>query len=160
MPSLWRISADTPDYTADDMTGEGARRSGGRWNRTGDAVVYAASSISLACLETLVHMNNTLPLNRYLVEIQVPQAIWDDAQTFDHTSRPAIGWDAVPPGKVSLDAGSNWLKSSTSLLLRVPSVVILEEHNVLINPAHTDAPKLSARKIRKFLYDPRVGLAT
>src|SRR5437763_13633524 len=69
----WRIAPDTPDYTADDLTGEGARQSGGRWNRVGTPMVYASGSIELACLETIVHLRaGDLPLNRYLVQIELP----------------------------------------------------------------------------------------
>ena len=55
--SLWRIASDTPDYTADDTTGAGAKKTGGRWNRKGIALIYTAESRALACLETLVHLN-------------------------------------------------------------------------------------------------------
>ena len=61
---LWRIGADPLDYTADHITGAGAKITGGRWNRKGHAVLYASSSIALACLETVAHMNSGgLPLN-------------------------------------------------------------------------------------------------
>src|ERR1700674_5493442 len=54
--SVWRIGSDTPDYTADDMTGSGARITGGGWNRAGTPVVYCSVSIALACLESVVHL--------------------------------------------------------------------------------------------------------
>ncbi len=157
MPSVWRIATDAPTYTADDLTGEGARLSGGRWNRKGDAVLYTSSTIALACLETLVHLVGSVPFNRYLVEITIPDAVWRRAEIFDHRDHLAIGWDAVPAGKVSLDAGSRWLAERAAALLLVPSVVVPEEHNVLINPAHPQAARLTAQKRRRFLYDPRTS---
>ena len=72
---VWRIATDTPDYTADDLAGTGAKSSGGRWNRKGTAMVYTSGSAALACLETLVHLaTNPLPLNRYLVRVEIPHA--------------------------------------------------------------------------------------
>lgn len=95
-----------------------------------------------------------MPLNRYLVKIEVPDAVWNAAQILDASGH--VGWDAVPTGKVSLDVGDAWSEALTSALLIVPSVLIPEENNVLINPAHPDAGLLAARKIRRWLYDPRL----
>src|SRR5713101_8129256 len=65
--TVWRIAADTPDYEAHDLSGKGAEKTGGRWNRKGTAMVYASASRALACLETIVHLGSgdPLPLNRY-----------------------------------------------------------------------------------------------
>lgn len=152
----WRIATDTPDYTADDVTGEGARRTGGRWNRVGTPVVYGSASIALACLETLAHLNaGDLPLNRYLVRMEIPDDVWSAAQTESATSLK-VGWDVIPEGKVSLDFGQGWIASGVSAILVVPSVIIPEESNILVNPAHRDAARVSARKIRRWTYDARL----
>ncbi|MEO8297600.1 MAG: RES family NAD+ phosphorylase [Burkholderiales bacterium] len=156
---VWRIAADTPQYTADDLTGSGAALTGARWNAPGEAVNYAATSIALAAWETRVHIGRTpaLPLNRYLVRIDLPDTLWAAAERL---TAPAVGWDAVPPGRVSIDFGSRWLAEQRSAVLRVPSVVVPEEDNVLINPAHPQvlalARPIMATKLRKFVYDPRV----
>lgn len=156
MISAWRIGSDTPLYTADDMTGTGARIAGGRWNRAGNSVTYTATSISLACLETVVHLKSGgLPLNRYLVRIDIPADVWKARKSITHKSAP-IGWDALPPGMVSLDIGDQWLAGLSSAILLVPSIVVPEEQNILINPAHPDASKVKAIKVRKWLYDNRV----
>jgi RES domain-containing protein len=152
--SAWRIATDTPGYTADDLTGTGAKLSGGRWNRPGNAMIYSASNISLAVLETFVHLKaGGLPLNRYLVELAIPAEVWERATSL---LPPAVGWDAIPSAKVSLDAGDRWLKANDSALLVVPSVIVSEERNVLINPLHPDARKIRAHKVRKWVYDPRL----
>lgn len=151
----WRIGTDTPDYTADDLTGTGARLSGGRWNRKGTPLVYAASSRALACLETVVHLDVLdLPLNRYLVEIEVPDALHAAAVRFD--ARANVGWDALPEGKVSLDAGARWVRGGASAVMIVPSVIVPEEDNVLINPLHPQAGAVRARKVRRWDYDARL----
>jgi RES domain-containing protein len=112
---VWRIATDAPGYTADDLTGTGAKLSGGRWNRPGSAMIYSASNISLAVLETFVHLKaGGLPLNRYLVELAIPDEVWERATSL---LPPATGWDAIPAGKVSLDEGDRWLKANTSALL-------------------------------------------
>nr|WP_282596556.1 RES family NAD+ phosphorylase [Sphingomonas beigongshangi] len=153
---MFRIATDTKTYTADDMTGTGAKLTGGRWNDVGVAVVYASPTRALACLETLVHLNaGGLPLNRYLVEIEVPADLWAAAESTTASSLP-IGWDAEPAGLVSTNFGTDWANSGRSALLMVPSVIIPEELNVLINPGHPDAGRIAARKVRKWIYDPRM----
>jgi RES domain-containing protein len=153
--TLWRIGSDTPDYAADDLAGIGAERTGGRWNRKGTRMVYASTSRALACLETLVHLGSgDLPLNRYLVAISVADATWTARDVFDPVAH--VGWDAEPAGLVSLDWGSAWAAGGTSLLADVPSAIVPEESNVLINPRHPDAATLGAIKVRKWTYDGRL----
>lgn len=153
---IWRIGTDTPDYAADDLSGTGAKITGGRWNRKGTPMLYCASNISLACLETIVHLGaGSLPLNRYLIQIDVPKVLFSSATYLDKNTAP-VGWDAEPTGKVSLDFGTDWCSSRTSALLCVPSTIVPEELNVLINPLHPDANKISFLKIRKWIYDARV----
>ena len=67
-----------------------------------------------------------------------------------------MGWDAIPEGLVSRREGSVWRVSGKTALLAVPSVIINEEDNVLINPAHADAKRITAAKVRRFVYDHRV----
>lgn len=162
MVALWRIATDTPDYTADDLSGEGAKRSGGRWNRVGVALVYSAASPALACLETVVHLGaGLLPLNRYLVRIDVPDEVFDRRTRFeDLAPEPKrVGWDAEPAGWVSLDLGSQWVASAAAAILEVPSVIIPEESNFLINPAHADRARITATKLRRFEYDRRLKMS-
>lgn len=153
---LWRIAVDAPEYLADDLTGKGAEIAGGRWNRKGRPVLYTSSSIALACLETVVHLKQRgLPMNRYLVRLIVPAKVWDAREIEDSKSLP-VGWDALPEGKISLDRGDQWLASGTSALLMVPSVIVPEESNVLINPAHPMSGNIAAQKVRRWMYDPRM----
>lgn len=154
--TLWRIATDTPGYEAHDLSGKGAEASGGRWNRRGMPLVYSSSSRALACLETLVHLaKHPLPLNRYLVKIAVPAAAWTNAVELDAAT--LVGWDAEPAGKASLDWGAAWVGGGKSLLARVPSVLVPEEFNVLINPAHADIARVKAGKVRLWVYDARLA---
>lgn len=153
--ALWRIATDTPDYEAHDLSGRGAEASGGRWNRAGMPMVYASTTRALTCLETVVHLaKKPLPLNRYLVRIAVPPGTWAAAAEVDTAA--LVGWDAEPAGRASLDWGTDWVASAATLLARVPSVIVPEEFDVLINPAHRDAVGLKAVKVRKWLYDARL----
>ena len=151
---VWRIASDARAYTANDMTGTGAKLSGGRWNDAGVPMVYAATTRALACLETVVHLNaGGLPFNRYLVEVDIPNDLWAAAEVADAASLP-VGWDAEPAGNVSVEFGSQWVAAARSAVLRVPSVIVPEEENVLINPAPPHAGRITARKVRRWLYDP------
>jgi len=68
-----------------------------------------------------------------------------------------VGWDAEPVGKASLDWGSAWAEDSSSLIAEVPSVIVPEEFNILINPRHSDRLVLAAKKLRKWTYDTRLA---
>lgn len=157
VPPLWRIGTETASYTADDVAGKGAESTGGRWNRKGTPVCYLSTTRALACLETLVHLpggRTPLPLNRYLVRITVPDAAWDARTVFDPTT--CVAWDAEPAGVASHTWGEEWLRGATTLLAEVPSVIIPEESNVLLNPRHPDAARVTAAAVRQWRYDPRL----
>lgn len=150
---LWRIAADTRSYGADDLSGAGAAKSPGRWNDVGQRVLYTAPTIAIAVLETAAHIDDAgLPLNRYLVEIMVPDAIWAAREILD-TSKLDVTWAAIPAGRGSGKHGSDWIKSGTSALLVVPSVIVPEEPAVVINTSHPDAGALKARIVRLFEYN-------
>lgn len=153
---IWRIASDTPDWEAHNLSGRGAELLGGRWNRPGTPVVYCAGSIALAALETAVHVEaDDLPLNRFLVSVSIPDALWKARMVHTAQSLP-VGWTARPAGKVSLDLGDAWLAASSTALLQVPSVIVPEEFNVLINPQHPGAAQIKAVKVRAWRLDERV----
>lgn len=153
---VWRIATDTPDYTSDDLSGIGAKITGGRWNRKGLPVIYCADTPSLACLETLAHLGTgSLPLNRYLVAIDIPDRVWKIREKYEPTTL-SVGWDAIPTGIVSLDFGDQWLSVCKTAIMVVPSAIVPEDSVILINPAHPDALAITSSKMRKWLYDPRL----
>lgn len=150
---LWRIAADTRAYRADDLSGAGAAKSPGRWNDAGQPVLYTAPTIALAVLETAAHIDDGgLPLNRYLVEITVPDATWAARETLD-LARLDATWAAIPAGRGSVKPGSDWIKAGTAALLVVPSVIVPEEPVVIVNTRHPDAAGLQARTVRRFDYN-------
>lgn len=152
--AVWRIAAVTPYYTADNLSGTGAKLTGGRWNSIGNPVVYGSESIALALHETVVHLRAAgLPLNRYLVRIDVPDEVWKARVIL---SDPPVGWDALPYGMPSVQAGDAWLMGGASALMAVPSIIVPEEFNVLVNPQHPDARRLKATMLRLWRYDQRL----
>jgi len=157
---VYRIATEAPMYGAADVSGEGAKRTGGRWNAAGVPVIYTSCTRALACLETMVHLTSamSLPMNRYLVELTLPDAAWTARVQFGAPSA-TVGWDAEPPGRTSMQWGTDWLTRAESLLAEVPSVVVPEETNILINPAHPDIAAVTARTVRKWTYDRRFRAA-
>jgi RES domain-containing protein len=150
---LWRVAAETRSHPADDLGGAGAARWPGRWNDEGEPVVYCAPTIAMAVLETAAHVDDAgLPLDRYLIEIRVPDAIWARREE-PRTARLPAAWDAIPAGRASVRIGSLWLSSLRSSILLVPSAIVPEERVALINPRHPDAARITARAVRRFEYN-------
>jgi RES domain-containing protein len=149
---LYRIGSTGPSWRPEDISGAGAARSPGRWNREGELVVYAAPTLAMAVLETAAHIDDGgLPLNRYVVEIDVPQDVWA-ARTHLASSTLSTGWDAVPHGIVSIERGSHWYTDGESAVLELPSIIVPEESIVLINATHVDASRCTSRAVRLFEY--------
>ena len=134
----------------------GAANDPGRWNSRGVAVVYASTTIALACLETLVHLSGDqgLPLERWLVAIDVPSEQWQ--QRINLNPDDLQGWDSTPPEAASTRWGDRWIGLQQSLLALVPSVAVPEERNALINPAHHGCRDLQANVIRRWTYDSQL----
>jgi RES domain-containing protein len=150
---LWRIAAETRRYAADDLSGSGAATSPGRWNDDGQPALYTAPTIAMAVLETAAHVDDSgLPLNRFLVRIDVPDSVWAARNVLD-VSRLAPSWAAIPAGRASAQAGADWLRGMTAAILEMPSVIVPEESAALVNPLHPGAKALSAQVVRPFEYN-------
>jgi RES domain-containing protein len=153
----FRIAAETPDYRAADISGGGAAEYGGRWNAKGAFMVYSAESIALAYLETLTSLvSGPPPHNRYLIEIEIPASVWKTRRDAEQDGSLPPGWDAHPPGRASIEYGTAWLASKASAVLVVPSVVVPQERNILINPRHAAAIQITALNRGQALYDYRL----
>jgi len=137
-----------------DLTGLGSRLYGARWNKKGTGLVYTSESRALASLEFLVHVPLSLvPPDLKMISIDIP-----DGLSIEHvsvTDLPA-NWRSSPAPAALAEFGSTWAKSSTSLLLRVPSSIIDKEFNILINPNHRDMGKIAISKIEDFEIDSRL----
>lgn len=150
---VWRIAVEAPTYAANDLSGTGAKMTGGRWNSKGTPVVYCATNIALATLETVHYLSNGgLPFNRCLVRFDVPDALWNARQVLDPLPG---GWDAISAGLTARKAGDAWIASAASALLLVPSVIVPDEYNVLINAQHGDVGTIVATTLKRWIYDQR-----
>jgi len=146
-----------PQFAASALSGEGARRYGGRWNPPGIGCVYAAGSRALAALELLVHASpELLRVEFLLLEIELPDALIETGL------RPPPNWDGLPAGAASQDFGANWLRRSLTAgkaALAVPSILMPEETNYLLNPLHPAWRDVRIGKRRRFQLDARLGAA-
>ena len=137
---------------AEDLSGEGSRREGGRWNSAGRAMIYTSASRSLALLEVLAH-STILPSGLSVVTLRLPPRL--------HVPKMAlpdlpVGWDERPHNAVSQRVGDEFLGTRKALVMRVPSVIIREEDTILINPLHTLAQKIEIVNVENLVVDSRL----
>lgn len=151
---VWRI-ARRPH--ALDRIGAGARENGGRWNRPGTAVVYTGRTVGIAALEKFVHVAGVVPADLVLVRIELPQGCSIEEPAL--TELPT-GWDAVPIRPGSMDFGTTWAREGRSLVLYVPSALVPEEGNAVLNPNHPEFAAVRMSIQRAFQYDPRMYAST
>lgn len=153
MPEVFRIVKRKLAETA--FEGLGAKRHGGRWNSKGLPVVYTSDSVSLAALELLVHLKRQEVLVHY-VGFRLELA---DSQVLDLEQEilPA-DWLDDPPPPSTADIGDGWLESGLSLALAVPSVIVPEQHNILLNPKHADFQAVADKAVSSpFEFDMRLS---
>lgn len=145
MPRVFRLCNAKHAVRAELLDGEGARLYGGRWNRKGTPLVYAASHVSLAALEALVH-SAVLPRGLVLIAYDVPDVLAADAWPI--ASLPA-DWTDYPAPASTQDLGTRWAEGGSNVALKVPSVVVPLETNWLLNPRHP-----AIRKVKPVVIGP------
>jgi RES domain-containing protein len=129
-----------------NLSGEGARRYGGRWNTPGRPLLYTAENPALAVLEVRVHLDlepDLIPDDYVLMEIDLGLA----------SIKEILGSPEVPA-----IVGDNWLATMETPILKVPSFVVPNSFNFLINPAHPEATDFSVRSMGPFDFDKRLWL--
>ncbi len=147
---VWRIAR--PVWAP--LAGEGARRRGGRWNSPGFALVYASERLSLAVLETLVHVEpNSMPPDLLSYEIDIPKKVRIGTVSRDELPRD---WEDHPGHPASRALGDSWIDSNASAALLVPSAIIPGEMNLLLNPHHTDSRFVKVVRALPFRFDLRL----
>lgn len=126
---------------------------GGRWNEKDVPVIYAAASPSLAALEYLVHLPIVLaPRDLSICRFDLPDGV--SVKKVKKSSLPS-DWKSSPPVVDTQEIGTRWANGGKSLLLFVPSVLVPEESNVLINPLHPEFRKIKKR-VEPFVFDQRL----
>ncbi len=150
---LYRLTHERHATTpADLLSGEGARINGGRWNSKGKALIYTATHVSLAVLETLVH-SSALPVGMVIVEYDVP-----DASPLDRWPAHTLprDWRSYPIPATNQVLGDAWVAGTRALAVEVPSVVVPLEMNWLVNPRHPDIRTVTATVLGPFRFDARL----
>lgn len=155
MPKAWRVFKR--DYAASALSGDGARRAGGRWNPPGVPALYASDSLALAMLEVLVHFDPALPMADYLcLELDLPE---EKILTVKPSALPG-SWPGRDSVSITQQRGREWLTLRSAFILRVPSAVVGPEFNYIVNPAHPDfvtwLPRQLARTPLPLSFDPRL----
>lgn len=136
------------------LDGEGARRYGGRWNHTGTSIVYTSGSLSLAVLELFVHVDiNTAPGDLVAIQVDIPDTLTIETVKIESLPRD---WRRYPGPEALKNIGTTWASTISTAILAVPSAVIPEERNYLLNPAHRHFKRIRIRKPVAFRFDPRM----
>ena len=137
-----------------DLSGTGAKLYGGRWNSAGLRALYTTEHISLAVLEILVHIKNYgLPPDYHLITIEIPDTA--GIVTIDQGKLKQNWKDDIAYGQF---IGDEFLHAGQSLVLKVPSAIIEQENNFMINAAHPDATKIKIQSSKIFMFDKRLYL--
>lgn len=144
-------------YLNTTLSGVGASITRGfRWNSLNTRMVYTAESRALATLEVAVHLDlsQDLPDDRYYVEIEIPDKI--TILEIDRINLPP-NWNAHPPQIHTQIIGDEFVRNNQAAVLKVPSSIVPDEFNYLINPLHPDIAKIKVVKSERMRFDGRLG---
>lgn len=135
------------------LLGIGAEKIGGRWNEIGTRAVYTSQHISLSYLEVVMHLDITedLPSDRILVHIEVP----DDVAIYELKKLPK-NWNTFPYNSKTQEIFTKFVEDNKYAVLKVPSAIVRDEFNYILNPRHVDFSKIKVVKIQKFTFDSRL----
>lgn len=152
---VYRIAKATYSNTgAEMMSGEGGLYGSARWHTKGRPIIYTATSQALATLEIAVNLKKASVILAYrILEIEVPNAL---IVKIELTMLPA-GWDRKDREPLmARSIGDRWLASQVSVGLQVPSAVIPQEYNVLLNPTHPEFNQITYGVPLDFPFDERI----
>jgi RES domain-containing protein len=151
MPTVWRLL--TARYAASAFSGEGARLYGGRWNRKGVPMVYAAGSQSLAMLDLLVQ-DEPLRARYVMIPATLPKGM--RIERILAAQLPADWRDLAARERLQA-IGTDWARRRSSAVLAVPSAVIPSETNYLLNPLHPAFARIEIGEPQDFITDLRLA---
>src|SRR5689334_18330839 len=145
----WRIVKEK--HAKGAFSGEGARVFGGRWNSAGLPVVYCSEHLSLAALETLVHIMPIMLRDKF----RAYRIAFDESLVTTITEKKLPkGWDAQPPTMASKQVGDDWIQAGRSAVLALPSALVRLERTFLLNPDHREFQRIKIEDIGTFVLDP------
>ncbi|RZJ73126.1 MAG: RES domain-containing protein [Flavobacterium sp.] len=136
-----------------DLSGEGARLNGGRWNHILTPCVYTSSSRALAVLEFTVNVNiDDIPGNLRITVIEIP----DDSWTEPKLAKLPADWMQAPSPSSTKDFGTKLLKMADAAVLKFPSAVIPQEFNYILNPRHPETRDFKILDVEELVFDSRI----
>ena len=137
-----------------DLSGNGSKLFGGRWNSVGQKAIYTTENISLAILEILVHVKKyKRPSDYHLLAISIPESIKPVI-----ISKEKLKKNWKDDAAYSQFIGDEFLKTRQALVLKVPSVIVDQENNFILNPGHSNANKIKIVSTKLFEFDKRLYL--
>jgi RES domain-containing protein len=140
---------------ANDLSGEGAKINGGRWNQKSVPCLYTSESRALSLLEYTVNVNiEEIPRALSIATIEIPDS---EILVIDEYSLPG-NWKKAPAPSSTQDFGTNLLKTSKKAVFQIPSSVIPQEFNYILNPLHTNSRNFKIKSITDLVYDIRIKL--
>jgi RES domain-containing protein len=151
--TLWRVCQRR--YAAEPLSGRGGLEVGGRWHLRGSRVVYTSATLSLAVLEILAQVDlDLVPGDMVQLRIEAPDDL--RVERMELAGLPE-DWRSYPAPPSLAEVGTEWLKRQESAILSVPSALIPEERNYLINPEQVEAPRIRVASVRELRLDPRLA---
>jgi RES domain-containing protein len=140
---------------APGLDGAGAKRVGGRWNSPGKAVVYCASSASLAVLESFVHLPAKMRSPEKLPEMALVTLLLPEGCSQERVERSSLKPEMTLADYRAI--GDGWIEAQSSLCLSVPSIIMPADKNFLLNPAHDEMSGVKVIGMEPFQYDLRMA---
>jgi RES domain-containing protein len=135
-----------------DLSGNGSRLFGGRWNHPGNPAIYTSENISLTVLEIIVNADkNHIPPGYYLLKLQVP-----DNLPVKLVTQAGLKEKWYTDFEYTQFIGSRFLELGKEAVLKIPSVIVQEEYNFILNPAHIDFKKITLKESTPFDFDIRL----
>jgi len=136
-----------------DLEGIGAKIAGGRWNNIGIACIYTSESRALAVLAYAANIElDLMPRALHMTTCEIPEK---EFYTFEEKDFPG-DWNMMPSPQSTKDFGSIYLKDINILGIKVPSTIIPDEFNYLINPASKILSTITILESKDYVFDTRV----
>lgn len=138
---------------AHQLTGEGAKLHGGRWNLIGSPCLYTSESKALSVLEYAANVSlEEMPSSLSITIYTLPDKSWKEFQVEELPDN----WRQVPAPEATKEWGSHHLQEANYLALKIPSVIIPSEFNFILNPLHADFKKIKIKEVHSFSFDRRI----
>lgn len=139
---------------ANDLSGRGAEKAGGRWNSKGTAIVYTSETRALCTTEIAVHTPlGNVPLDYVIIALEIPNTL--TVHELKDKELPE-DWKSLPHAHSTQEIGDAFVENEKSPVLKVPSAVVQGEYNYLLNPMHKDFKKIKVKLIEPFDFDERL----